>query len=602
MRLSKIELNNFMSFKSDTIELTSDINEKPTIYIIDGINYDSDVENESSSNGSGKSTLIGESVMYNIFGRGLRGNKQKVKLNEMIRNGSSKMSNIITYLINDEDNNQSNLIIERNKSIKGSSSVDVNIDGETKTKRTKRLSDKDIKMFINLTPEVFSQVVVYYHDNINLLAMNYGQRLDFFKNMVDLTLIDDYYEKAKNFKTSNERMLEKLCMSKKNTEEIISIVEDNKDEYVDYLNKKLDDLNEKLKEAESVEVSDVGEYKDLINTKKDELDSLINEYNSKHELILIARNNLDKIEKEINRFSKLSGVKCPTCHQMVTGEYVDTISKSYISEQNEFQLIIQTNQKDTAELNSQIKDVKNSIDNYQNIINKINTELKLKEQNIRSINNDISKIKKDILNVDNKKEDKVDKSKYELKLIGLNKAIKIREEWVESTDYWYNIFSPKSLLRSAIIRKYIAILSDIFEYYISKLYNNEILAKITISDDGDIDINIYYNGYETNYWQMSSGERKRIDISMMLSLYEFNSYINPNMPKFLIMDELLDSLDPIGIDSVIDTLVDVQKRHNIDLYLVSHIPIPLENIPESTNVKHILVTKKDKTSTVKYID
>ena len=602
MRLSKIELNNFMSFKSDTIELTSDINEKPTIYIIDGINYDSDVENESSSNGSGKSTLIGESVMYNIFGRGLRGNKQKVKLNEMIRNGSSKMSNIITYLINDEDNNQSNLIIERNKSIKGSSSVDVNIDGETKTKRTKRLSDKDIKMFINLTPEVFSQVVVYYHDNINLLAMNYGQRLDFFKNMVDLTLIDDYYEKAKNFKTSNERMLEKLYMSKKNTEEIISIVEDNKDEYIDYLNKKLDDLNEKLKEAESVEVSDVGEYKDLINTKKDELDSLTKEYNSKHELILIARNNLDKIEKEINRFSKLSGVKCPTCHQMVTGEYVDTISKSYISEQNEFQLIIQTNQKDTAELNSQIKDVKNSIDNYQNIINKINTELKLKEQNIRSINNDIAKIKKNILNVDNKKEDKVDKSKYELKLLGLNNAIKIREEWSESVDYWYNIFSPKSLLRSAIIRKYIAILSDIFEYYISKLYNNEILAKITISDDGDIDINIYYNGYETNYWQMSSGERKRIDISMMLSLYEFNSYINPNMPKFLIMDELLDSLDPIGIDSVIDTLVDVQKRHNIDLYLVSHIPIPLENIPESTNVKHILVTKKDKTSTVKYID
>jgi uncharacterized protein involved in tolerance to divalent cations len=56
---------------------------------------------------------------------------------------------------------------------------------------------------------------------------------------------------------------------------------------------------------------------------------------------------------------------------MVTGEYVDTISKSYISEQNEFQLIIQTNQKDTAELNSQIKDAKNSIDNYQNIINKI---------------------------------------------------------------------------------------------------------------------------------------------------------------------------------------------------------------------------------------
>ncbi|MPN47492.1 hypothetical protein SDC9_195094 [bioreactor metagenome] len=64
----------------------------------------------------------------------------------------------------------------------------------------------------------------------------------------------------------------------------------------------------------------------------------------------------------------------------------------------------------------------------------------------------------------------------------------------------------------------------------------------------------------------------------------------------------MDSLDPIGIDNVIETLLDVQKRHNIDLYLVSHIPIPLENIPETTNIKRILVTKKDKTSVAKYID
>ena len=89
---------------------------------------------------------------------------------------------------------------------------------------------------------------------------------------------------------------------------------------------------------------------------------------------------------------------------------------------------------------------------------------------------------------------------------------------------------------------------------------------------------------------------------MMLSLYEFNSYINPNMPKFLIMDELLDSLDPIGIDNVIETLLDVQQRHGIDLYLVSHIPIPLENIPETTSIKRVLVTKKDKISVAKYID
>jgi len=156
-------------------------------------------------------------------------------------------------------------------------------------------------------------------------------------------------------------------------------------------------------------------------------------------------------------------------------------------------------------------------------------------------------------------------------------------------------------LRSAIIRKYVTILSDIFEYYISKLYNNEILGKITIDDDGQIDIILYKDGYETNYWQMSSGERKRIDIAMILSLYEFTSYINPNMPKFLILDEIYDALDYPGIVVVTETLLDMQKRHGIDLFIITHIPLPMENIPETVLVKNILVTKKDKCSTVKYL-
>lgn len=601
MRISEINIENFLSFKSAKLELTQDLNEKPSIYIIDGINYDSDNETEAS-NGSGKSTIIAESVMYNIYGRGLRGNKQKVKLNEMIRNGNTKMSNSIKYLIEDEDCSSAELLISRTKSIKGSSKISVDIDGECKTKRTKRLSDKDIKMFINLSPEVFSQVVVYYHDNINLLSMNYGQRLDFFKNMVDLTIIDEYYEKAKTFKSANEKQLEKLILIKKNTQEIIEIVEENKDEYLDYLNKKLDDLIIKKEEIENVVLPDVSDIEELLKEKRLELKEIDRQIDVKQEGMLLARNDLDKIDKELNRINKLSGVKCPTCKQMVNNDYVDTINKAYQNEQVEFKLIISLNQKDIDELNIIRKEFKKEIDNYQESINKVNTDVRLKEQNIRNVNSDIAKIKKDLANVDVKKEDKIDKTKYQTKLKGFQNAIKIRKEWQESADYWYNIFSPKSLLRSAIIRKYICILSDIFEYYNSKLYNNEILSKIVISDDGDIDINIYYNGYETNYWQMSSGERKRIDIAMMLALYEFNSYINPNMPKFLIMDELFDSLDNIGIDSVIDTLIDVQNRHNIDLYLISHIPIPIENIPSTVNIKNILVTKKDKTSSVKYIE
>jgi DNA repair exonuclease SbcCD ATPase subunit len=223
-------------------------------------------------------------------------------------------------------------------------------------------------------------------------------------------------------------------------------------------------------------------------------------------------------------------------------------------------------------------------------------------QKINSIKKEIKKVKRDIEELENDDTQNVDKNKYEKRLEHIEKAIKLRENWAESANYWYDLLAPKSLLRSTIICKYINILSDIFEYYMSKLYNNEILSKIEIDDSGQIDFILYKDNFEINYWQMSSGERKRIDIAMILSLYEFTSHLNPNIPKFMILDEIYDSLDYPGIEAVTQTLIDVQKRHNIDLYIISHIPLPLEDIDESVDLRRILVTKKDKVSSAQFVD
>lgn len=597
MRIKSIDIHNFLSFKSAKLELAKSYDDPPTLYIIDGINYDT--ESEDASNGSGKSTLIGESIMYNLFGRGLRGSKQKVKLNDMIRNGTSKMANSVEYFINSNDD-AGELKISRTKVSDGNSTTEVEIDGKSKTKRTKRLSDKDIKMFVDFTADTFSQVIVYYRDNMNLLSMNYGQRLDFFKNMVDLSIIDEYYNKAKDFKSNNDRLLDRLYLNRKNTNEIINIVTENKDKYIEYLNGKLIELNISLVNAQAIEIEDPTEYKNkLIDINKNitDIDLKISECQN---IISINRNNIDKLQKEIKRFSSLSGIPCPTCKQMVTNEYATTISENYNVEIVGFKKLMTEAQTSLDSLVDERKSLKSEVEKINTKINKINSDIILKNESIKNIKLEIKKIESDISKADTKTEN-VDKSKYEKRLEGINKAIEIRENWKEASEYWNVLFAPKSLLRSAIIRKYVTILSDIFEYYISKLYNNEILGKITIDDDGQIDIILYKDGYETNYWQMSSGERKRIDIAMILSLYEFTSYINPNMPKFLILDEIYDALDYPGIVVVTETLLDMQKRHGIDLFVITHIPLPMENIPDSVLVKNILVTKKDKCSTVKYL-
>ena len=541
MRIKSIELQNFLSFKSSKLELVQNLNEEPNIFIVDGINYDVESESEGS-NGSGKSSLISESVFYNIYGRGLRGNKQRITLNDMIKMGCSRMSNNINYLFDGENSESEELNIYRTKSIKGQSSIEVNIDGEIKTKRTKKLSDKDIKMFINISPEVYSQIITYYKDNINLLSMNYGQRLNFFQSIIDISIIDNYFDSIKIFKINLEKTLDKYYLIKKNTEEILNIVDENKDQYIEYLNKSLENYNKKLTEAESITIDTDKEYKENIKQCKKELTENDNKIDDIQKNIIIAKNNIEKIEKEISKIKKLSGVDCPTCKQLVTDSYVDKISKSYDLELEKYISIRDTNipLKKDAELYN--KEIRKNIDDYNNKISEIDTKQRLKDNNIKTIKNEINKINKELLKASEPSNNKkIDRSFYNIKDKGYKNAIAILEKRKIAIEYWYNAFAPKSLLRSAIIRKYITVLSDTFEYYISRLYNNEIIGKIVIDDDGQIDPILYKNQYEINYFQLSSGERKRVDIAMMLSLYEFVSYLNPNIPQFLILDEIFNN-------------------------------------------------------------
>lgn len=598
MRIKSIKLKNFLSFGNVNLNLIQNINDDPTLYVIDGINYDND--SEDASNGSGKSALIGESITYNIYGKGLRGTRTKVRLNDMIKYGCQNMFNEVEYLIETSDGPKS-LVITRSKQLDGASTVNVSIDGEEKTKRTKQLSDKDIKLFINILPEVFSQVIIYYRDNINLLSMNYGQRLDFFKNVIDLSLIDDYYNKIKDFKNMNDRFLDKLTYNYKNTKEIIDIVDENRDKYKIYLESKLNELYNELKILESKKFEDTESLETKLNELNKQLEDLDKVILDCQSNITYTRKNMDKLEKELKKIDSLVDVECPTCKQYVPKKHIDSISERYKNELNTLSNELNKLLNNLDQANAEKRKINKDKSNLKEKIDKINNAKILNKQNIKNIKIEINKLENEIKELQNTNNDTVDKNKYEKRLEAITRAINIRNNWKQNSEYWYNLFAPKSLLRSAIIRRYINVLSDIFEYYVSKLYNNEILSKIEIDDDGQIDILLYKDNFETNYWQMSSGERKRIDIAMMFSLYEFTSYLNPNIPRFLILDEIFDSLDYPGIRAVTEALLDVQQRHKVDLFVISHIPLPLEDLNTSTKVKHILVTKRDKTSVVESV-
>ena len=103
MRIKSINISNFLSYENANIEFNHDSTDSPKIYVIDGMNLDS---GDDGSNGSGKSSLVSESVFYNIYGRGLRGSKQRLKLNDMVRHGRTHLVAVSSQQIDDMDRRQ----------------------------------------------------------------------------------------------------------------------------------------------------------------------------------------------------------------------------------------------------------------------------------------------------------------------------------------------------------------------------------------------------------------------------------------------------------------------------------------------------------------
>lgn len=595
MKIKSIELNNFFSYENQKISFNTDEN---NLYIINGNNYDS--EDVEASNGSGKSVLIGESISYNLFGKSLRGSSRKMNQDKMVKFGSNNMSVNVEYTTP-----ESNMMIKRIKN-SSTSKVEIIRDSHNESKKDKKLNDKDIKELIGLDAEAFKHILFYYDDNVSLLSMNYSQRLEFFKDLTKLEILDTYYDKTKTFIDFNNKYKDKMINKKSNVENIISIVKENKNEYIEFLKNKIEEMKKDLTEKSKSDVF----YIDLTDSENkikkynlyiNKINDILNNFNSNEK---ICNSENLKYKKEIEMANKLNETPiCPLCKQKVKKEDVEKT----ISHYNE---LIEMNNDKIKEIYKEKKVYKNKLDEIEDKKDELEKEYNNNKYKINKIQMIVENLERDIKKTENELKDVIDKTnknkdisltEYDKQLINYNKAINIRNDWDKKLDYWKKVFSPKSNLRVILLKKYIDVLSDIFEYYLSRLYSGELVGKFQIDDDSNIDILIYKNNFELDYWNLSSGERKRVSLALILSLYEFSDNILTNLPKFMLLDEILTNIDKPGIERCLSVISEFQEKHDMDVFIISHNELPLNVIENDVNIYTILVEKKNDISTVSNI-
>ncbi|AAV35890.1 orf70 [Lactobacillus phage LP65] len=129
-------------------------------------------------------------------------------------------------------------------------------------------------------------------------------------------------------------------------------------------------------------------------------------------------------------------------------------------------------------------------------------------------------------------------------------------------------------IKSFVLEQVYPAINESLEKYMSVLTDGSISATISavtenksgnVSDK--INIKVFRDAESTDYDSLSSGEQRRFDVALSLSLQDYvssNSGIN-----VLFLDEIFDSLDAVGVDKVMTLLKEKSKQYS-SVFVISH--------------------------------
>lgn len=136
-------------------------------------------------------------------------------------------------------------------------------------------------------------------------------------------------------------------------------------------------------------------------------------------------------------------------------------------------------------------------------------------------------------------------------------------------EYLSQLLMPSSQFRTKVLDDYIQIVSNIIETVSPVLFQN-VTIRLSINDKATgIDINVFKGQDEIDYKQLSGGEKRRLDVIIILSIQKFLLEASGIRTNLLSFDELFEGLDSTGVDAVVNAL-EFMFEDGLCMYVISH--------------------------------
>lgn len=498
-------------------------------------------------NGSGKST-ISEIIIFSLYGK--LSNKRLGDLPNRFN------KNLYTKI--EIENYGNHYIIERGVA---PNYIKLEVNGVEYDQAGK----KNIEEY--LVDEVY-KIPFYVYNNLIVLSINDFQSfLDMGvsakRKIIDRifgleiintirTLVRDELKKIYEISTNLTKEADALAITIGKSEKELNILKkqiesDNKD-LKDVLLKNIKNCNTKLNESIS--------KLDEIKRKNKNAETQIKELQE-------VLNSDKQIKKTINEKRKLyENQKCPFCESDLTTDFHKNLLEDYVKQELE----TDTNIEATSKSLKALKSLKIKLDDM--ILN-----IQTKRAEFTTLLNNYNEKLKELENTkDNTKQTNVVQKIIDDSKVRRINTIKKKDITENKTNFFKildEIYGENGVKQLAL-QKILPTLNSEIRKVMAEL-NMDYKVVFNINFDAELS----HLGYEVATQQVSTGERKKIDVAVLMALIRLMKIKFPTI-NLIFLDEIFSSLDPNSIYHVINILSKTSKELNLNVFVVNHAPLPEE--------------------------
>ena len=286
--------------------------------------------------------------------------------------------------------------------------------------------------------------------------------------------------------------------------------------------------------------------RDKVDIKSNELDK----YRSQ------ITKNLRKLGKDKKFFDEKEN--CPTCEQEIDEEFKKNKLKEVGKNIDEMNYGLSQLEKEIQKVYDRIGEIAKSNQEIQ----KEEMQVSQKNSNVQAHNSFITKLSRDLEEMQkNVKTDTIHVLNKEL-----DDSKSTRVKYVEQK-FYYDILSTilnDTGIKTRIIRKYLPVINKHVNNYLKDM---DFFVNFQLDENFQETIKSRHRD-DFSYYSFSEGEKKRIDIALLLTWRDIASMRNSVNVNLLILDEVFDaSLDQAGMDDLLK-LFKILKSTN--LFIISH--------------------------------